>query len=479
MDSNNDYIEDNDEGLTLKKIGHFFKKSWLVILISMIVSVIVASIIALPIKFFYKSEPVARTSIEFVYKGIEKGEDPQGGRFNADNIISANVLSNAVAMAGLGEVITEINTLRGAIRVEAVSTDEYIRLLKQAAEGNATAQNTLRNYTMYPTKFNIVISNPEEIGLTDSQAVILLDKIVAAYYKDFSSRFALKAPFDDYKYNLSAQTTFDFADAYNLYSARLEVISDYITSLSNEMPQSFSSAYASKLDQLRNELSLVHASYSKFNTYILVNSIWRDRDAAKISLSASKSTYEGEKEAKEAYRTKLEDQIKLFQPNTDEITSPSGSVTVTQTYPDEYYVYHRQLDTTNRALETLSNQIANITAHLERLNATTGATEQSLIDNAQSMLEDIEEQSVTLIDNVGNAVDEYNNSMFIASSVSQIQPSVVTRNTLSFSLIVVYIITLLAGFLLGCIIGGIMIYKNNRAKAVRKPVDSSEEQTQN
>ena len=97
MDQSYAYEEDRiEEGLTFKKVGHFFVKAWLRMIIYVAIAAVLATVVFVPIKVYLKSEPVAQTSIEFIYKGIEKGEAPDGSVLNTDDIISPAVLAAAV-----------------------------------------------------------------------------------------------------------------------------------------------------------------------------------------------------------------------------------------------------------------------------------------------------------------------------------------------------------------------------------------------
>ena len=110
MDQAYEYVEsDIEEGITFKKVAYFFKKGWLRMIIYAAVIALLTTAVALPIKSFYKSEPIATTTIEYIYNGIETGLAPDGSILNTDHIISTTVLSDAVAEANLGEVITDIS----------------------------------------------------------------------------------------------------------------------------------------------------------------------------------------------------------------------------------------------------------------------------------------------------------------------------------------------------------------------------------
>ncbi|MCX4314726.1 MAG: hypothetical protein OSJ83_12865, partial [Clostridia bacterium] len=149
MDQTYVYEEETEEnGLTLKKVGRFFKRGWVTMLVCVVAAVLIAAAVVFPIKLLYKTEQIARTSIEYIYKGIEEGKDPNGGTFNSDNIISTTVLSKAVADAELDSVITDISSLRERMRIESVETEEYIKLVNDAANGVQSAIDRLRTYVM-------------------------------------------------------------------------------------------------------------------------------------------------------------------------------------------------------------------------------------------------------------------------------------------------------------------------------------------
>ena len=205
--------EDPEDELTFKKIGRFLKKGWLRMVVYALIALALAALVAVPIKVYYNSEEAAVTSIEFVYDGIEKGENPSGGSFDRDLIISPKVLTAAVEEAGLSDKIKEITTLRAAMRVDAVPDKEYYDLVAAAANGDSQAQEKLRTTTFYPTRFDIVLSEPRALDLTDSEAVLLLEKIVACYYDDFADRYSVTKMFSNSIYTMTdAASTLEFVD---------------------------------------------------------------------------------------------------------------------------------------------------------------------------------------------------------------------------------------------------------------------------
>ena len=487
MAQNNTYEEEEyEEGITFAKIGYFFKKGWLRMAIYMVALVLVATAIALPIKKFYKSEPVAQTSIEFIYSGIEKGQAPDGSTFNTDEIIAPTVLDAAVKDAGLGDTITDISKLRQVLRVEGVDTDEYRRLVAAAENGDANAANTLRNYTMYPTRFNIVISNPEALGLSDDQAKQLLNKIVAQYYVSFQKNYSVLNMFDSAMFGLSRNELYEFTDIYDQYISSLNTIKVYLTTLASENPTFTSHKNDTTLNQLISELSLLNSNYELFNAFIIANNVWRNATTAKNKLEASKKNITNNLVAMQDYIRDLKERIQNIkyemQPDID---APSGGQILVNypEYPVVYNTLNTQLEEAARQVLEYNIQLANIDTRLEQINAGSATSEEDKTAAAQSIAA-LETQTAAFVEKVNSTIMDYYDTTFISSSVRQVQPPVVTRRSSSLSLFVVYIVALIAGFIIACIVTAVMIARNKvkaaKSAAVQcaKPENDKEDNAQ-
>ncbi len=480
MDQTYAYEEDpNEEGLTLKKVGHFLKKSWLRMLIYAVVLAAVASVIVLPIKFLYKSEPVAETSIEFIYKGAEKGLTPDGGTLDTDDIISPNVLAKAVDAAGLSDTVKDISVLRAAMRVEPVTTKEYRDLVAAAANGDATAQEKLDTYTNYPTRFDIIISDPDELGLSDTDAKQLLDKVVSEYYADFKSTYSREESFSTEMYNLSSNKTWEFTKIYDEYMTSLTEISNELSRLNREAPTFASTAASATFSQLLSELNTLKLSYENFNDYILGKNVWRDKDVAYINLSDSRARVTNDIAAQEELAAQYNANLQTISPTT--VTTTANGTTTTVSAPaEDYYKYLDMTNEANALVASLKNQLANIEI---RINTVTDGQDPGHLDagspapsvgpltptpaaditTAETQLASIETNSMSFVGKVNAAITDYYDTTFISSSIKQVRPSVVSRKSSDLNILIIYVVVLIAGALVGGIVTGVKISKANSA----------------
>ena len=467
--NNQSYVyeeEQGEEGLTFKKVGHFFRKGWLRMLVYAVVCALLVTAIALPIKVYYKSEPIAQTSVEYIYDGIESGLAPDGSVLNTDNIISTTVLYQAVKEANLEKKITDISKLRERMRVEGVLTDEYVKLTEAAANGDNAAKEQLRNYDMFSTRFDIIISDPSELDLSDDQAKLLLNKIVVCYYADFQKRFSLNRMFAADAYALSDNDLMEFADIYDIYTQSLDSVKTFLQGMAEENSSFVSTENSTTFTQLLSDLNLLRNNYSLFNAYILSNNVWRNKASARNALVSTRTEILNKLEplnGEDGYIASLKSQIASIKPTTTS-TDAGGVHTDKTEYPPIYAELHAKLDEANRAVEEYNVQLKNIETRLEKLQDET-QTDEELIKTATANLKTLETQTGEFIKRVNATIADYYDTTFIASSVRQVTPPVVTRRSSDFSLLLVYGVAVIAGLLAA---GIVTIVKISRASAAAK-----------
>ena len=460
------YAEDEyEEGLTFAKIGYFFKKGWITMLVCVVAAVLLTCAVVLPIKFYYKSEPMAKAAIEFIYDGIERGEDPNGGVLDTDNIISTSVLSEAVEAENLGDVITDIAGLRASMRVEGVLTEEYVKLTADAAAGDQTAINTLRTYTMYPTQFEIILSEPHKLGLSDSQAVGLVERVIKVYYADFKERFGVTNMFDEGIYNLSENTYIEFTDIYDEYMASFAPMSDYLTELATLAPRFTSTKYSATFTGLSSELGRLRSNFESFNTGLLTNNVWRNKATAAAALEENKLHITSELENVNKYIDGLKTLIAGIQPNKI-VSDANGVHSETTSYPKEYYEYQDRLDTYNLRVLEYNNQLSNIDRRIANLDPDT-ATNQADIDKAATDLKALEAQATALVRKINNTVADYYDTTLVAQSVRTVRAPIMTRKSSGLNVVIALAAAAVVGFAVSCIITGVRIQKGKAIRAAK------------
>ncbi|MDE5562445.1 MAG: hypothetical protein K2J01_02725 [Clostridiales bacterium] len=466
---NKEYVyedEQETEGITFKKIGKFFQKGWLRMVVYLVIAALLVTVIAVPIKVYAKSEPIAQTSIEYIYEGIDDGEAPDGKPLNTDNIISTTVLANAVKEANLQNTVKDISLLRGAMRVEAVLTEEYVRLTEAAANGDQAAANTLRTYTMRPTRFNIIISDPAgKLDLSDDQAKLLLNKIVACYYKDFQKRYSLTSMFAENTYELSQNDNMEFTDIYDTYLQSLDSVNAVLQQMSETGAGFVSTENNTTFTQLLSDLNILRNNYSLFNAYILSNNVWRNKTTARSALLSKQTEIQNRLDALDGENgsiQRLKAQIATINPTTSS-SDASGVHTEKTEYPEIYETLHLRLDEANRQVEEYTIQLKNIETRLEKLQVE-AQTDEAAISKAMDNLSALENQTAAFIKKVNATITDYYDTT-LSSSVSQVQPPVVTRRSIDFNILVVYAVALIVALLVAGVVTVIKMMKSSAKTA--------------
>lgn len=456
MEQTYDRTEDDvQDGLTFKKIGRFFAKGWLVMAISVVAALLFATVIALPIKYFYKSEPIGTVRVEYVYSGVEKGETPDGGRLDATEIISPSVLGKAVAAAELGSKITDISSLHARMRVEGVNSKERQDLIQAAANGDAAAKTKLLE-PYYPTQYEVILSNPEKLGLSDSETKALLDKVVTCYFDEFLTKYTTMKPLNE-TFNLSDDTLSEFVDAYDAYYKTIKAASNYVKSLN---ANSQSSEYQIKFARLESDIDAFTLTLNQFNAYVVNNNIWRDKLSARAAIdeNVARLTYLSANLTQNI--ADLSGQLAAYKPTETVVTTPAtGGQTQVEKYNEKYHELQQQLALKNDELYEIKNDLS---AYESRRDKIVGdePTSAELKNSATARLKAIEEKAAALMAEVNSTVVEYYDTTFVNGSVRRVQPPEVGRKTMEFSLIIVYIVAAVFGFIVGCIITGVIINRS-------------------
>lgn len=476
MEQSNVYEEQYEEGITFKKVGYFFKKGWLRIVIYMAIAALLTTAIAVPIKVFYKSEPVATTSVEFIFDGIESGVAPDGSIFDHDMMISTTVLSGAVTRSSLGGVVTDISKLREHMRVEGVLTDEYVKLTEAAANGDSAAAEKLRNYNMFPTRFDIVISEPEELGLNDGQAKILLDNVLVEYYNVFKRYLKLDdIPHADDAYILTDSSK-EFTAIHDEYVGKLNDIRTYINSFAVKHP-AIKTYSETKYTNVIGSLTRLLNDYAEFNAYLLSDNIWRNADTARGYLTSTQISINNNLKAENEYKQNLEAQIKnIVDANRPTIDTIAGGQVIVNypSLPAAYNDLNAKLDDTNGKIRDYSTQLANIAMRLDGLTNSEPADAETMA-NAETRIKDLEKRTERVAHEVKALVEDYYDTSSVSLSVRQVQPPVVTRRSLDFNLLLIYVVALIAGLLIGSLVTAIKIARAKDAKTQDDQVTSETE----
>lgn len=473
MDNKVDYIYEDDEGgLTLKSVGHFLAKSFGRMCLYTLIILVLTTIVALPIKFFYRSRPITTTQVEFTYSGISNGRDPNGATFNSDSLIDPGVLSTAVANAALDGKVPSVSALSEAMRVESVVTTEYLRLVEAANASNASDADRAALTNYHPTKYKIVLDlssleDDERFELTEAESKKLMSAVTAAYIEKFEEEYMPSEVVSSSVFK-NDYSEIEFNTVYELYQNQLDTVQSTIEQYATRAP-SFSTPNGT-FASLQSDLDALQVLYVNYKSFITSNNIWRNPNDAKLELTAKVEAYGYESTELTAYKTSLETQIASIEPDTTVVEG--SSPTITTKYPAIYSQLHAQLNTANARIAKITALVEECKAQLAQLDQAGSSTPEQ-IALATARLKGLEESTVSFVDKVNALINAYYANS-LASSVRVIQPAIVTTEGVSFNILIVYLVAVLAAFVIAWIVTGVRMHMRTVEKKKKPAADAPE-----
>lgn len=461
--------EEETSELSFRAIGRFLKKSAVRMLVYVLALCVLATLVVVPLKVFWKSDPVATTRIEFVYEGVNSGLDPAGNAFDKDSIRSATVVAAAVSASGLD--LNDVDAVRNAIIITDVYSQEYYNLLAQANGGNADAQRQLANYTQIPTKYDVSIGNLKSLGLKKQQAVTLVENIVKEYRKWFTSRYTQINIYSDAIFNSELSASTDYLGYYDLYTDQVATVAAYLTELS-EKDSSFRSTGGQSFADVLQMYRAIDNSYTAFKSYILSNGVSKDINVTKKNIETKLSQIESDAKRLTATISALTEQIANFKPNTTQ-TTENGQTTIVQIYAKEYYELQDRL--TAAILESASVEKSKIeyAARQASFTSVVNSSDETTQKAADDLLAGLRNGSKSFVQTANSVITDYYQSQLLSNAVRVTQSAVYVRSSYDIPVLYIYLATVVVGIVVAMIVTQVKSKKAEKGKAAAETVEES------
>jgi len=203
--------------------------------------------------YVYASSPkIVEGTVGLTFQGIERHEYPSGRKFTVEDFRAPDLLTRALADAGVQEMGNSLKTLAAQIFVTAlVPSDLQARWRKQDKDGS-------RRDEYLPNEFRIAIGAPQ---LTDAQRMRLFDALVGRYREQvkYTQKSALSfvSP-RDWSYEHLA-TVYDFWDLPSLFAASHKVLNAELKNVTVEASRFPDPRYSLAFRNISKDLDVWHA----------------------------------------------------------------------------------------------------------------------------------------------------------------------------------------------------------------------------
>ena len=312
--------EDNDVVISISSIFKKLKKYFLLWVISAVVIFVLT--------FGYATlttqirKPMLNALISFSYAGIEKGTDPNGRKFDVNTIKNPSIIESALTELNLGlenlELVREGISIKGIVPSDAI---DRITTYQSAYEvsGNINAAKEMLDVTYYPTQFKVYFDyNNTEF---DSDVATNILNTILTKYQDYF--------YEEYGYNESLGTavsaisyeSYDYSEAIDVFNNNLTTLRKYVKQLANEDSTRFRSAATGYTfdDLYQAIITIQDIDLDKVSSYITVNNLTKDKEAALAYYDYRMNTLNRQKTALEEQPKSVQDSIGAYE--KDQISS--------------------------------------------------------------------------------------------------------------------------------------------------------------
>ncbi len=232
-------IDNNEENkeeihISIHAIFLYLKKYFAVwLMLAVIVASFVFSVSSI---MRVKEESELEASVSFVFDGIEKGKNPNGGDFDVYEIVSPVVIKYTLNEYDIPleklESIKRNISIKGEVPQEIKEKmDGYENIISQGNTQSLAAYKELKQIEYVPTKYKLYF-NYSKAGISQSDAVKIFNGILRNYrqyfFEQYGYNYALGDSLKDFnKY----ESDYDYAELIDIYSSAIDSLNTYLNGI--------------------------------------------------------------------------------------------------------------------------------------------------------------------------------------------------------------------------------------------------------
>ena len=235
-------------------------------------ALVIGAIVSFATFFKTRSEDRVAVTLQMSFDGSANGVAPNGYRFDVSEILSDEVLTNALKASSLdgkctAEDVRKCISVAGRYPADIVTqTMSYDSLL------NFTANRKLTIDEFHPTQFTITLTNSSKLNLSKAQMQTLLKNIMAEYKTYFAEVSVMGRPGEAEPFDLAG---YDYAQQLEIIERRIEIMENYAVEMYTNEP-SFRSADGGFNDIVVRLDNLISNDVSRISAKLTLNALTKD-----------------------------------------------------------------------------------------------------------------------------------------------------------------------------------------------------------
>ncbi|MBW2545529.1 MAG: hypothetical protein JRD43_08815, partial [Deltaproteobacteria bacterium] len=160
----------------------------------------------------YPAKHVTECTISLNFPGIEKHQNPNGGLFSKEQIITPAILTKAIAFLQEKKAEFPGEDIRGMVDIKAVIPPEIQEKIKAAEKKKGS-------YTFFPNQFSLTITLEQADIFSIRERNRILLSIVNEYRKDFEKKYG-EEPLVVIEFPANFLANTDYLDAIDTFKVR-------------------------------------------------------------------------------------------------------------------------------------------------------------------------------------------------------------------------------------------------------------------
>jgi len=254
----------------LSSLKKFFR-CWIVIFIAVSFLITCVNVVS---ETFYSE---ASASINFSFSGIESGLDPNGNKFEVDEIKSEDIVQAALDELKLTDL--DAKEVAKTISIDGIVPLNVIdRITSYESFYNAEEYDYLKyvqDRTYYPTQYKMYINNN---NLSNKDEVELINKITEIYADVFNEKYGYNTSMESAVRSIDYRE-YDYVDAVDVFSTTLGSLKNYINELAKTDNTRFKAENGYTFADVSESIDTIRTENLEWiASYINYNNVTKDRE---------------------------------------------------------------------------------------------------------------------------------------------------------------------------------------------------------
>lgn len=362
--------------------------------------------------------------ISFNYAGIEKGLAPDGNAFDVFTVKNPAVIQSA--LTELDIPLEELEKIRQSITINGIipanEADEITMYKSIYEQGNLNAGISMIDRSVNPTQYRVIFDYAKT-GFNGEQAVNFINTMLDKYREYFFEIYGFNQALGNAVMTLD-YSTYDYAQAIDVFSSSLSTLKDYVTELDNQDKTHFRSTETGyTFSDLSYAIStLKEVDLDQISSYVTINNVTKDKNSLIDYYNYRVEALARTRNVAQEELHQLEESIKAYE--KDIVIIYSSDQEPSQ-YSQSSEAYDNMFERKVRTQNTVSTAAQEINMYQQRINAlkSKSVADQDKIDKVEADMAALNAKLLSLLAQVDETANEYFETVYLGNAYSILVPA--------------------------------------------------------